>query len=216
MCLKKEKNQLQPLGAESGGELPLMESFLSVQGEGMHTGRLAWFIRLAGCGVGCHWCDVKESWSEAGYARHTAQSLANQVPKASLSFVVVTGGEPLGHGLGDLCKALHAKGLKIHLETSGVGTLSGDWDWICLSPKKRAAPTRALYTQANELKVVVYNRDDLGFAQMQAEEVGATCACFLQPEWSRVDKVMPWIIDLMQKDSRWRLSLQTHKYLSLP
>ena len=200
---------------KKGKRLPLMEAFVSVQGEGTYTGLPAYFIRLAGCSVGCHWCDVKESWQAAAYPSVEVSKICAQAAESGLPTAIITGGEPLEHDLEVLTLALRACGMSTHLETSGSGPLQGSWDWICLSPKKRAVPHPSVQAAASELKVIVYNRSDLRFAETQAEAVPNGCRLLLQPEWSRRQVVLPLIMDYLKSYPTWRLSLQTHKYLGL-
>lgn len=196
--------------------LPVMETFYSVQGEGYHTGKPAYFIRLAGCDVGCSWCDVKESWNAVDHPQIGISDLAKQAAASGAEIVVVTGGEPTLYNLTQLTDALRAYGLKTHLETSGTNPVTGDWHWICFSPKKFKQPLPGIYHQAHELKVVVYNKHDLQWAAGHAEQINDACKLFLQPEWSKKEQVTPLIADFVQKHVRWRISLQTHKYLNLP
>jgi 7-carboxy-7-deazaguanine synthase len=199
-----------------GYTLPIMESFYTLQGEGFHTGRPAWFIRTGGCDVGCSWCDVKESWNEAAHPRRSIEQLMRQMARYPVEVVVVTGGEPLMHNLQPLTEALQARGLRTHIETSGAHPLSGRWDWICFSPKKFKAPLPEVAAAANELKVIVYNRHDFQWAEQHAASVSPSCQLFLQPEWSRAATITPAIIDYVKANPRWRISLQTHKYLNIP
>lgn len=200
---------------EKGEWLPLMEEFYTIQGEGAHTGRAAYFIRVGGCDVGCHWCDVKESWDAE---KHPPTSVAQIVGNASryTDTVVVTGGEPLMWNMKPLTDALTEKKMKIHIETSGAYDLTGHWDWFCLSPKKRKLPTQAAYERADELKVIVYNKHDFAFAKAQSEKVSDKCLLFLQPEWSVREKIMPHITEFIMENPAWRVSLQTHKYMNIP
>jgi 7-carboxy-7-deazaguanine synthase len=199
-----------------GTTLPVMEAFHTLQGEGYHTGRAAWFVRTGGCDVGCAWCDVKESWEADRHPKRAVTDLVAEAVSAPAAFAVVTGGEPLMHPLGPLTEALRAAGLPTHLETSGAHPLSGTWDWITFSPKKFKRPLPEVAAAAHELKVVVYNRHDFRWAEEHAATVGADCRLFLQPEWSRARQVMPWITDYVKRYPRWRVSLQTHKYLGIP
>lgn len=200
---------------EQGWVVPLMEAFYTVQGEGYHKGSAAYFIRVGGCDVGCHWCDVKESWDADKHPPTAIENIVTEAQKYS-DTIVVTGGEPLMWNMGPLTASLKKSGLKTHLETSGAYPLTGDWDWVCLSPKKRMLPLSELYPQADELKVIVYNNSDLAFAEEQAAQVGPDCKLFLQPEWSRKDTAMPLIVDYVMKHPKWKVSLQTHKYLNIP
>lgn len=195
--------------------LPLMEAFYTVQGEGFHTGTPSYFIRVGGCDVGCHWCDVKESWNPKLHPATDTHKIVNEVLKHSKT-IVVTGGEPLTWDMTVLTHALKAKGAKIHIETSGAYPLTGVWDWICLSPKKNKLPVPEIYEKADELKVIVFNQHDFIFAEEQARHVRPDCQLFLQPEWSRREKMMPEIVDYVMKNPKWRISLQTHKYLNIP
>jgi len=198
-----------------GEMLPLMEEFYTIQGEGYHKGTAAYFIRIGGCDVGCHWCDVKESWNAETHPPTDIKKIVANAATYS-DTIVVTGGEPLTWDMGPLTQALKDKGLNTHIETSGAYTLSGHWDWICLSPKKNKLPVGDIHTKANELKVIVYNRDDLRFAEEHAAKVTEDCLLYLQPEWSVREKVTPMIVDYVMKHPKWKVSLQTHKYLNIP
>jgi organic radical activating enzyme len=201
---------------EDGTLLPLMEEFYTIQGEGFNTGKAAYFIRLGGCDVGCHWCDVKESWDAELHAlTHADQIIANASVHPSKA-VVVTGGEPLIYNLDYLTQGLQAKGIKTFIETSGAYPLSGSWDWICLSPKKFKAPVQQVAERADELKVIVFNRSDFEFAEHNAKMVSADCKLFLQPEWSKSKEMTPLIVDYVMSNPQWEISLQTHKYLNIP
>lgn len=200
---------------DQGLVVPLMEAFYTIQGEGYHKGTAAYFVRIGGCDVGCHWCDVKESWDAEKHPPTSIKTIVSQAKKHS-DTVVVTGGEPLMWDMNPLTKSLKEVGLQTHIETSGAYPLTGDWDWVCLSPKKRMLPLPDIYTQAHELKVIVYNQSDLDFAEEQAVKVGNNCKLFLQPEWSRRDSAMPLIVDYVMKHPQWKVSLQTHKYLNIP
>ncbi len=198
-----------------GEMLPLMEEFYTIQGEGYYKGTAAYFIRVGGCDVGCHWCDVKESWNAETHPPTEISSIVENAAKYS-DTIVVTGGEPLTWNMNPLTKALKAKNLTTHIETSGAYELTGDWDWICLSPKKNKLPVKAVYDNANELKVIVYNKHDLVFAEEQAAKTNDNCILYLQPEWSVRDKMVPEIVDFVMKNPKWKVSLQTHKYLNIP
>lgn len=200
---------------DQGLVVPLMEAFYTIQGEGYHKGTAAYFVRIGGCDVGCHWCDVKESWDAEKHPPTSIKTIVSQAKKHS-DTIVVTGGEPLMWDMNPLTKSLKEVGLQTHIETSGAYPLTGDWDWVCLSPKKRMLPLPDIYTQAHELKVIVYNQSDLDFAEEQAVKVGANCKLFLQPEWSRRDSAMPLIVNYVMKHPHWKVSLQTHKYLNIP
>ena len=198
-----------------GAYVPLMEEFYTIQGEGFHTGKAAYFVRIGGCDVGCHWCDVKESWNAAMHPPTAVDSIAENAAKHS-NTVVVTGGEPLTWNMGPLTRALKDRNMAIHLETSGAYPVTGIWDWVCLSPKKTKPPLEEWYGLADELKVIVYNLHDLKWAEMHAQKVRDGCVLFLQPEWSRRKEVMPVIADYVMANPKWRVSLQTHKYIGIP
>jgi len=195
--------------------LPLMEEFYTIQGEGHHTGTAAYFIRIGGCDVGCHWCDVKESWN-ANLHPPTRSDLIIENAKKYAETVVITGGEPLMWDMNYLTENLQNKNIKTHIETSGAYRLTGVWNWICLSPKKNKLPLKEIYQFANELKIIVYNKDDFRFGEQEAAKVKNTCALFLQPEWSNQEKMTPQIVDYVMKNPKWKISLQTHKYLNIP
>lgn len=196
--------------------LPVMESFYTLQGEGYHAGKAAYFIRLGGCDVGCHWCDVKESWDASTHPLVAVDELAERAEDHGPAIIVITGGEPLMYRLDDLTGALQSRGLKTHIETSGAHPLSGSWDWICFSPKKFKKPVQEIYQQAHELKVVIYNKHDFEWAKEHADKVNSDCKLYLQPEWSRVDQNMPLITEYIKTNPQWRMSIQSHKYLNLP
>lgn len=198
-----------------GDLLPLMEAFYTIQGEGHHTGKAAYFIRTGGCDVGCHWCDVKESWDAEKHPPVAAAEIASTAA-GYCDTVVVTGGEPLMYNMFPLTGQLKDRGLRTHIETSGAYTLTGDWDWICLSPKKRKLPTSEIYPQADELKVIIYNKSDFAFAEEHADRVTENCELYLQPEWSVREKMIPLIIAYVMKNPKWKVGLQTHKYLNIP
>lgn len=199
-----------------GSQLPVMEAFYTLQGEGAHQGRAAYFIRLGGCDVGCVWCDVKDSWDAS---KHPVISVEEIVAKASSypgRLAVITGGEPLLHNLDSLTEALHAAGFETNMETSGSSPLSGHWDWICLSPKKFKAPLPEVVEKANELKVVIFNKHDFKWAEEYASQIPDTCQLFLQPEWEKASEMTPLILDYIKENPKWCLSLQVHKYLNIP
>ncbi len=195
--------------------LPVMERFYTLQGEGFHQGRAAYFIRLGGCDVGCVWCDVKESWDAEKFEKSTVESLMANV-KETAEIVVINGGEPLMHNLDALTNELKNAGLKAHIETSGAHPLSGSWDWICLSPKKFKAPLDEILPHANELKVVVFNKSDFAWAEKYAALVSVDCKLYLQPEWGKAAQITPAIIDYIKANPKWELSLQIHKYINVP
>mgnify|MGYP001216320656 FL=1 len=200
---------------DAGKMLPLMEAFYTIQGEGYHKGTAAYFIRVGGCDVGCHWCDVKESWDADVHPPTAIENIAMQATEFS-DTIVVTGGEPLMWDMQPLTNLLKEKKLKTHIETSGAYHLSGDWDWICLSPKKRKPPVSKIYSKAHELKVIVYNKSDFKFAEEHALKVSKDCILYLLPEWSVSKKITPLIVEYVMKHPKWKISLQTHKYLKIP
>ena len=200
---------------EKGEMLPIMESFYTIQGEGFHKGTASYFIRTGGCDVGCHWCDVKESWDENVHPIIPVKKIVEK----SLEFsdcVIVTGGEPLMWNMNPLTKALKKLGKKTHIETSGAYPITGVWDWVCLSPKKAKLPIEDAYNHANELKIIIYNNHDFKFAEEQAEKVNKNAILYIQPEWSKREKMMPLMVDFIKKNPKWKISLQTHKYLNIP
>ena len=201
---------------EKGFSLPLMEAFHSIQGEGFFSGKSSYFLRIGGCDVGCHWCDVKESWDPNLHPLIEVDKIVEDIKKYSVKIVVITGGEPLMWNLKYLCKKLRNLDLKIHLETSGAYNLSGEFDWICLSPKKNLKPLNEVQLIADELKVIISNKNDFKWAIDQSNKVNGDCKLYLQPEWSKKELVLPKIIDFVSKNQNWRISLQTHKYMNLP
>ena len=200
---------------DAGIMLTLMEAFYTLQGEGYHKGSAAYFIRIGGCDVGCHWCDVKESWEAEKHPPTNIDSIVTEAKKYS-DTIVITGGEPLMWDMEPLTTALKEAGLNIHIETSGAYNITGHWDWFCLSPKKNKLPTTEAAARADELKVIIYNKDDFRFAEEQAQRVGKDCVLYLQPEWSKRDAMMPLMVDYVLAHPQWKVSLQTHKYLNIP
>ena len=196
--------------------LPLMEDFLTLQGEGNFQGHVAYFIRLAGCDVGCVWCDVKESWPVEAHPVVAIDEMVSRAKQSGAPLVVVTGGEPAMYDLRILTDAIHGAGLRAHIETSGAYVITGIWEWICLSPKKFKNPHPSSYEKADELKVVVYNSSDIAWAEKEAKKVSESCLLFLQPEWSKEKEMIPLIIEFLKSNPRWRMSLQTHKYMNIP
>lgn len=201
---------------EIDASLPVMEHFYTLQGEGFHQGKAAYFIRLGGCDVGCVWCDVKDSWDAEKHPKLKVESLKLKVKETPAEIVVITGGEPLMHNLDELTKELQSAGLKTNIETSGAHPLSGSWDWICLSPKKFKAPLPEIIPLANELKIVVFSKSDFDWAEKYAALVSPTCKLFLQPEWDKAAEITPLIIDYIKANPKWELSLQIHKYINVP
>lgn len=193
-----------------------MEAFYTLQGEGYHQGRAAYFIRLGGCDVGCVWCDVKESWDANAHPVISINDIVTEAKKFPARLAVVTGGEPLMHNLTKLTNELHAAGFQTNIETSGSSTMSGTWDWICLSPKKFKEPLPEILQQAHELKIVVFNKSDFKWAEKHAVLVSPECKLYLQPEWEKASIVTPMIIDYIKSNPQWELSLQIHKYINVP
>lgn len=201
---------------EKDALFPIMEQFYTLQGEGHYSGRAAYFIRLGGCDVGCVWCDVKESWEADAHPKKTVSEIIEEVEQFPGKFVVITGGEPAMYDLSPLTDALHKKGYEIAIETSGCYPLKGNIDWYCFSPKKFKAPTEDAYQKANELKVVVYHKSDIEWAEEHAKKVNGNCLLYLQPEWSKLEQNLPLIIEYIKNNPKWKMSLQTHKYMNIP
>ena len=196
--------------------LPVMEYFYTLQGEGYHQGRAAYFIRLGGCDVGYVWCDVKDSWDATKHPLQSVAFLVSEVQKTPAKLVVITGGEPLLHNLDALTAALQAAGLETNIETSGSSPLSGSWNWICLSPKKFKFPLEESVASASELKVVVFNKSDIEWAESFEKKVSPNCKLYLQPEWDKADTMTPLSIDYIKAHPQWELSAQLHKYIQVP
>lgn len=197
--------------------LPVMEHFYTIQGEGFHQGRAAYFVRLGGCDVGCVWCDVKDSWDKDAHPKFTTDQIVLEIKKHTKSgLVVITGGEPLMHQLDELTAKLQSEGFETNIETSGAHPLSGHWNWICLSPKKFKAPLEEILPVANELKIVIFNKHDFEWAEIYAAKVNPNCKLYLQPEWDKAALVTPIIIDYIKSNPQWELSLQIHKYINVP
>lgn len=207
---------MQPSETITAIQLPVMEHFYTIQGEGAHTGVAAYFIRLGGCDVGCVWCDVKESWDADKHAKYTIEEIISWPVAANAKTVVITGGEPLMYNLDALTKALHKKGIRTHIETSGAHPLSGHWDWITFSPKKFKAPHHSILQAAHELKIIVFNKHDFVWAEQYEKQVSPNCKLYLQPEWGKSAQMLPLIIDYVKAHSQWRISLQTHKFMQIP
>ncbi|MVT10831.1 7-carboxy-7-deazaguanine synthase QueE [Chitinophaga tropicalis] len=197
-------------------QLPVMERFYTIQGEGNYQGRAAYFIRLGGCDVGCHWCDVKDSWDASRHPLISVADLATEAARYPGRIAVITGGEPLMHNLDALTAALHEEGFRTHIETSGSSPLSGNFDWITLSPKKFKAPLPEICGLANELKVVIFNKSDFAWAEKYAALANPDCKLYIQPEWDRAQQITPLIIDYVKDNPQWQLSLQVHKYINVP
>jgi organic radical activating enzyme len=201
---------------DEGKLLPLMEAFYTIQGEGYNTGKAAYFIRLGGCDVGCHWCDVKESWDASIHPLTKTEIIVQNVLHEKAQSVVVTGGEPLMYHLSELTKQLKEKNIETFIETSGSYKITGTWDWICLSPKKTMQPLPENYAKAHELKIIIYNKHDFIWAEQEAQKVNKNCYLFLQPEWSKHNEITPLIIEYIKQHPKWMVSLQTHKYMNIP
>ena len=195
--------------------LPVMELFYSIQGEGYNTGTPAFFIRLAGCDVGCSWCDVTESWDAEKHNAIQTDEILLEVINSGAKTVVITGGEPLMYDLDEICRKIKNKGIQIFLETSGAYPLSGTYDWICVSPKKMKEPLPELLSSAQELKIIVYNKSDFEWAEQNALKVRTACVLYLQPEWGRAEENTAMIIDYIKRNPKWKISLQTHKYMGI-
>ncbi len=193
-----------------------MEAFYTIQGEGFHQGKAAYFIRLGGCDVGCVWCDVKESWDAAAHPSVSVKNIVNQALAYPGRMAVITGGEPLMHNLDFLTELLQTAGFQTNIETSGAHQVSGRWDWVCFSPKKFKAPHPSIYAVAHELKVIVYNQSDFKFAEDHAAQVKPGCQLYLQPEWGKSAQMLPLIVDYVKANPQWHISLQTHKYMDIP
>lgn len=197
-------------------KLPVMESFYTLQGEGMHQGKAAYFIRLGGCEVGCVWCDVKESWDAEAHPSYSVEEIVKKAEEFPGRLAVVTGGEPLMYQLDELTEKLQNTGFQTNIETSGVYPISGKWDWVCFSPKKFQIPVDSIYEHADELKVVIYHRSDFEFAEKHAKLVKNECHLLLQPEWSKQGEILPLIIEYVKQNPKWKVSLQTHKFMEIP
>lgn len=197
-------------------ELPLMEDFYTIQGEGFHQGRAAYFIRLGGCEVRCVWCDVKDSWDVNAHPKIAVDVIADKAKASGTEICVITGGEPSMHNLQALTNVLKDKGLRTHIETSGAYPITGTWDWICFSPKKFKPPHASVAAQADELKVVIFHKSDFAWAEDFAKQVGPECKLYLQPEWSKENDILPQLIEYVKKNPRWQISLQVHKYMNIP
>jgi organic radical activating enzyme len=196
--------------------LPLMEAFYTIQGEGAWQGHAAYFIRLGGCDVGCVWCDVKESWDAKAHPVVSVEAIVQAARQYPCKIAVITGGEPLMYDLTHLTDELKRAGFRTHIETSGAYPLTGQWDWICFSPKKFKKPHESIYFKADELKAIVYNTSDFSFAESFTSLMKKDCKLLLQPEWSKQDKMMPLIVEYVKANPQWQVSLQTHKYMNIP
>jgi organic radical activating enzyme len=200
----------------NGELLPIMEEFYTIQGEGFNTGKAAYFIRIGGCDVGCHWCDVKESWDANMHPLTQIDKIISNIKLWNAKSVVITGGEPLIYNLEKLTKSLEDNNIETFIETSGSYKLSGNWNWICLSPKKTMNPLPEIYKKANELKIIVFNKHDFIWAEEEAKKVAENCYLYLQPEWSKHSEILPQIIEYVKANPKWMISLQSHKYMNIP
>ena len=201
---------------DGGRLLPLVEDFYTIQGEGYHTGKAAYFIRLGGCDVGCRWCDAKYTWNPRLYPPVEVATIVARATACAAQAVVVTGGEPLLYPLGVLTSELHARGLELFLETSGSHPFSGEFDWVCLSPKRQQPPLEEAYARADELKVIVEGAEDFAWAEQNAARVRPECRLYVQPEWSVSEQVMPLLVEYVKANPRWNISIQSHKYMHIP
>ncbi len=201
---------------ENGEKLPLIDQFYTVQGEAFHVGKAAYFIRIGGCDIGCSWCDTKISWDFNIHQLIDIKDIITNIIKEKANTIVVTGGEPTLYNLNPLCKELKKHSIKTHIETSGAYTLTGQWDWICLSPKKQNPPEKDIFKKANELKVIIFELDDFLWAEEVANRVNKKCKLFLQPEWSKHKKLIPEIVEYVKTNKKWRISVQAHKFMKIP
>ncbi len=201
---------------QSGQKLPLIDEFYTIQGEAFHTGKAAYFIRIGGCDIGCRWCDTKISWNLDMHKLIDIQHVVNNVLKNNADTIVVTGGEPSIYELGPLCKALKENSVQTHIETSGAYNLTGNWDWICLSPKKQNPPLEEIYKNASELKVIINEAEDYEWAEEVAKKVSENCKLYLQPEWSKHNSIIPKIVEYVKKNKKWQISIQAHKFMQIP
>ena len=214
MCSMKINPDLEIL--EGGRLLPLVEDFYTVQGEGYHSGKPAYFIRLGGCDVGCRWCDAKYTWNPKMYPPIEVETIISRAASCSAQAIVITGGEPLLYPLGELTRGLHERGLEIFLETSGTQPLSGEFDWVCLSPKRQLPPLEEAFRRADELKVIIQTEDDLQWAVECSKRVKSKCRLYLQPEWSVYEEIIPTIVEWVKENPEWNISIQTHKFMHIP
>jgi len=201
---------------ENGKKLPLVEEFYSIQGEGLHTGTPAYFIRIGGCDVGCNWCDAKFTWNAENFPPVFVDNIINNIVECKANAVVVTGGEPSLYNLDYFTQKAKENNIRTFLETSGIKKLTGIWDWVCLSPKIQSPPHQSLFSIADELKVIVQEEIHFKWAEENAKKVNPDCHLFLQPEWSQSQIILPKIVDYVKKDPKWKISLQSHKYMKIP
>lgn len=211
-----ESNPTQEELLDGGRRLPLVEDFYTIQGEGYHAGKPAYFIRLGGCDVGCSWCDAKYTWNPRLYPPTDVEAVVERALACAARAIVITGGEPLIYPLGKLTSSLREKGLTIFLETSGTHPFSGCFDWVCLSPKRKQPPLEEAFDRADELKVIVEEEADLEWAERNARKVGRNCMLYLQPEWSVRERILPLLVEYAKAHPQWNISIQTHKYMHIP
>ncbi len=211
MKTQEEINQVQ-----QGELLPVMEYFYTIQGEGYQSGKAAYFVRLGGCTVGCHWCDVKDSWEATNHPLMTVEEISKLALEGKSDLVVITGGEPVTYNLVPLTEQLKKANKFLAMETSGAFPLTGQWDWICLSPKKNSPPKDEFYQLAHELKVIIFNKDDFKWAEQHRAKVNSNCKLYLQVEWSKSESMMPQIVEYVKNNSEWSISVQSHKYIDVP
>lgn len=196
--------------------LPLMEHFYTIQGEGYHQGKASYFIRFGGCDIACSWCDVKDSWPSETHPQVSVEDIVSGALQSGARTCVVTGGEPMVHDLEVLTRKLHAANILLNVETSGAYEISGNWDWICVSPKRFKPPLDTSLEKADELKVIIFHENDFRFAEKYAKKVKSECKLYLQPEWSKEKEMLPFIVDYVKKNQQWEISLQIHKYMNIP
>ena len=209
-----KENDLQVF--EGGKLLPIVEDFYTIQGEGFHVGKPAYFVRVGGCDIGCSWCDTKFSWNPALHPLHEVDRIIERIIQHKANVTVVTGGEPLIYPMKYLTDQLHFYNIEAYIETSGAYELSGNWDWICLSPKKNSPPKKGIYQMAHELKVIIQEEKDIEWAEKNAGLVNSSCLLFMQPEWSNYEQITPVLVDYIKLNKRWRISLQAHKFMKIP
>lgn len=197
-------------------ELPIVEEFYSIQGEGYNTGKAAYFLRVGGCDVGCWWCDAKDSWNVIQFPLVNIDSVVDRVIISGAKSIVVTGGEPCLYNLNYLTKKLKQIGIETFLETSGSEPISGFWDWICISPKRNVPPLAQQLFMADEIKIIVFDKDDFSWAESFHSNVKKNCKLYLQPEWSRFKEITPFIVEYVKKNPQWEISLQSHKFMKIP
>ena len=201
---------------EGGKKLPLVEDFYTIQGEGFHSGKPAYFIRLGGCDVGCRWCDAKYTWNPKIFPPTPIETIVDRACSCKAQAIVITGGEPLLYPLGDLTRELHARGLEIFIETSGTNPISGEFDWICLSPKRQMPPLEEALLRADELKIIVQTKEDLEWAVECSKKVSSKCLLYVQPEWSVYESIIGDIVEWVKENPQWNISIQTHKFMHIP